>query len=88
MALRRLEKRIRALEEHDERVDNAAALRMATDEDVALMGAYAKRWLAAEAAGASEPQPTPEEVGAFERLEDLRLRALREGWSDSPWRAV
>ena len=86
--VRRIEKRLRALEEHDNRVGYAAALQMTTDEDAALLGAYAERWLAAEAAGDPEPCPTPEEREAFGRLEQHRLRALREGWGDSAYRIV
>ena len=47
-----LERRLRALEEHDERVGYAAAFQMVADEDAALLVAYAERWRAAEAAGA------------------------------------
>ena len=58
-----LERRLRALEEHDERVGYAAAFQMVADEDAALLGAYAERWLAAEAADTPAPRPTPEEAG-------------------------
>jgi hypothetical protein len=74
------------LEEHDERVGYAAAIQMVTDEDAALLGGYAERWLAAEAAGVPEPYPTSEEQEAFARLEDHRLRALQQGWGASSWR--
>ena len=74
-----LERRLRRLEEQDERVGYAAAFQMVTDEDAALLGAYAERWLAAEAAGTPAPRPTPEEAGAFERLEEHRRRALQQG---------
>src|SRR5829696_5316433 len=83
--VKRIEKRLRALEEHDNRVGYAAALQMTTDEDTALLGAYAERWLAAEAAGDPKPCPTPEEREAFGRLEEHRLRALRKGWGDSAY---
>jgi len=49
------------------------------DEDVALLGAYAERWFAADEAGTARPRPTPGEQEAFARLEDHRRRALREG---------
>ena len=74
-----LERRLRALEEHDNQVGYAAAMQMVTDGDAALLGAYAERWLAAEAADAPAPRPTPEEAGAFERLEEHRRRALQQG---------
>jgi hypothetical protein len=81
-----LERRLRRLEEHDKRVGDTAAMQRVTVEDAALIGAYAERWLAAEAAREPEPRPTPEEREAFGRLEEHRLRALREGWGDSAYR--
>ena len=74
-----LERRLRRLEEQDERVGFDAALRMASDEDIFLVSGYAERWLAAEAADTPAPRPTPEEAGAFERLEEHRRRALQQG---------
>jgi hypothetical protein len=84
----RIENRLRKLEEHDARVGYAGAYRMTSNEDMALLGEYAERWLAAQAAGDPQPYPTPEEREAFERLEEHRQRALREGWGDSAYRIV
>jgi len=58
---------------------------MASDEDIFLVSGYVERALAADEAGTARPRPTPEEQEAFARLEDLRLRALREGWGASSW---
>ncbi len=74
-----LERRLRRLEEQDERVGFDAALRMASDEDIFLVSGYAERWHAAEAADAPAPRPTSEEAGAFEQLEEHRRRALQQG---------
>jgi hypothetical protein len=74
-----LERRLRRLEEQDERVGFDAALRMASDEDIFLVSGYAERALAADEAGTARPRPTPEEAGAFERLEEHRRRALQQG---------
>ena len=81
-----LERRLRALEDHDARDGFEAALRMASDEDVFLMAGYFERALAADEAGTARQQPTPEEREAFARFEDLRRRAAREGWDAAPWR--
>ena len=77
----RLERRLRQLEERDAQEGVEAAARAATTEDIYLMGAYCDRLVAAEEAGAAPPNPTPEEEEAWERFEDLRRRAVREGWA-------
>ena len=51
------------------------------------MGAYCERiMVAAEEAGTAPPQPTPEEQEAIERFENLRRRAVREGWGTTKTR--
>ena len=82
----RLENRLRRLEEHDVREGFAAALQMASDEDISLLAGYAERALAADEAGHARPYPTPEEQEAFGRFEDLRRRAVQQGWGASGWR--
>ena len=82
-----LERRLQALEERDAEEGLSAALARMTDEDAGLLGSYCERVVAADGAGAARPNPTPEEEEAWERLEELRRRAVREGWDAPPWRA-
>ena len=83
----RLDDRIRRLEERDARDGFEAALRMASSEAIQLLAAYCECVVAADGACAARPNPTPEEEAAWERLEGLRRRAVREGWDAAPWRA-
>ena len=84
--MRRLEKRIQKLEEHDNRVGYAAAMQMLPEEDLAVFGAYLERWKAAGGANVPSPRPTPEEAEVIAKLKELRRRAIREGWGDSAYR--
>ena len=64
---------------------------MASSGAIQLLAGYCERVVAAEGAGegagAVRPNPMPEEEAAWERLEGLRRRAVREGWDAAPWRA-
>jgi hypothetical protein len=75
------------LEEQVTRGGFAAALSMASDEDVFLLADYNQRAHDAEAAGEPMPIPTPEEVAAARRFEELRAAAIRDGWGESSYRA-
>ena len=81
----RLEKRIRALEEQDANDGWDAAIHALPAEDKAVLYPFAEAWMAADEAGATHPEPTPEQAEAYRRLEALRRRALRERWPPPPW---
>lgn len=84
--MKRLEKRIQKLEEHDCQLGYAAAMQMLPDEDFAVLLPYLERWEAAGGERAPQPHPTPEEAEVLAKLNGLRRRALREGWGDSAYR--
>ena len=73
------DRRLRQLEREAEERVSAAARQMTTDDDAQLLGAYAERALEAIDAGVALPDPTPEEVAAFDRLAVLRARGGRDG---------
>ena len=80
----RLEKRIRALEERDESTGWDAALYALPDEDKDILVGFGERWLAGRD-DAPRPGPTPEESLVLVKANELRRRALREGWPAPPW---
>ena len=80
----RLEKRIRALEERDESAASHAALHALSPSEKEVLVPYAERWLAAPD-DAPPPEPTPEEERVLAKANELRRRALREGWPPPPW---
>ena len=81
-----LERRVRALEEHDRREGYAAALQMLSDEDWAVLGPYIERWHSAGGERVPQPYPTPREAEVLAELNRLRRRAIREGWGSAAWR--
>lgn len=83
----RLENRLRELEEHDEEVGYTAALRMLPEADFDVLFPYLERWEAAGGERVPQPHPTTEEARVLAKLNELRRRALREGWGDSAYRA-
>ena len=84
----RLENRVQRLEEKVERGGFAAAMSRLDDEDAFLLEGYVLRVVAADGAGAARPKPTPEEKAAWERLQELRAAAIREGWGEDAYRIV
>ena len=75
----RLEARLRKLEEEDEKVGHAAALRRLTDEELHAFIAYGRRALEA---GGSFAGPTAQEADAVRRFHELRRQDLAEGWGE------
>ena len=73
-----LEKRLRALEEEDEKVGDTAALRRLTDEELHALIACGLRAQEDGFAG-----PTAKEAAAIKRFYELRRQALVEGWGKS-----
>jgi hypothetical protein len=70
---RRLEARLRKLEEEDAEVGATAALQRLTDAELRAFIAYGLR---AQDAGPGGTRPTPEEADAIKRFHALRRQAL------------
>ena len=79
-----IERRLRRLEERDESTAWDAALHALPDEDKDILVLYGERWLAAPD-DAPPPEPTPEEERVLVKANELRRRALREGWPPPPF---
>ncbi len=86
--MRRLENRVRKLEETVERGGFAAAISRLDDEDVFLLADFMQRAYDAGQAGEPTPTPTPEEAEAVQRFEGLRAAAIREGWAEGRYRVA
>ncbi len=86
--MRRLENRVRKLEETVERGGFAAAISRLDDEDVFLLADFMQRAYDAGQAGEPTPTPTPEEAETVARFEELREQAIREGWGEGRYRVV
>ncbi|MDP8951956.1 MAG: hypothetical protein M3N18_06930 [Actinomycetota bacterium] len=86
--MRRIEKRLRALEERDNRFGYVVALQRLPDKDHEVLHAYLERWQAAGGELVPQPAPTPEEAEALAKLNRLRRQAIAEGWGNSSYRTV
>ena len=84
----RLENRVRKLEETVESGGFAVAVSRLDDEDAFLMEDKMLRVHDADRTGAVRPHPTPEVEAVWERLQELRADAIREGWGDGRYRIV
>ena len=82
----RLENRVKRLEEQVTRGGYTAALQRLDHEDFAVLLPYLERWEAAGGERVPQPRPTPEEARVLAKLNELRRRALQEGWGDSAYR--
>ena len=84
----RLENRVRKLEETVESGGFAVAVSRLDDEDVFLLADFMQRTYDAQQAGKPTPTPTPEEAETVARFEELREKAIRDGWGEGRYRIV